>query len=208
MRNIVWTLSNLCRNKSPPPPFELIRPVLPVFNRLFSYTDQDVLGKKHSHLIGYRYFIYYIICFVSEILMQLFVLADTCWALSYLTDGSNDKIQAVLEIGIIPKLVQLLTSQEGTILTPALRTVGNIVTGDDTQTDAVILAGGLTHLGALLRYHRANIVKEAAWATSNIMAGNTDQIQSAINAGLLPPLIEVLQFVSLFMHTHKNQRFF
>ncbi|XP_071578654.1 importin subunit alpha [Temnothorax nylanderi] len=163
MRNIVWTLSNLCRNKSPPPPFELIRPVLPVFNRLFSYTDQDVL-------------------------------ADTCWALSYLTDGSNDKIQAVLEIGIIPKLVQLLTSQEGTILTPALRTVGNIVTGDDTQTDAVILAGGLTHLGALLRYHRANIVKEAAWATSNIMAGNTDQIQSAINAGLLPPLIEVLQF--------------
>jgi len=45
MRNIVWTLSNLCRNKNPPPPFELIRPVLPVFNRLLSYTDQDILGK-------------------------------------------------------------------------------------------------------------------------------------------------------------------
>lgn len=45
MRNIVWTLSNLCRNKNPPPPFELIKPVLPVFNRLLNYTDQDVLGK-------------------------------------------------------------------------------------------------------------------------------------------------------------------
>jgi len=196
MRNIVWTLSNLCRNKNPPPPFELIRPVLPVFNRLLSYTDQDILGKIFVFYL-YHYFIYYII--YSKFYAAV-CLADTCWALSYLTDGSNDKIQAVLETGIIPKLVELLTLQEGTILTPALRTVGNIVTGDDVQTDAVISAGGLSHLGALLRYHRVNIVKEAAWAISNIMAGNADQIQSVINAGLLPPLIEVLQFVSMFIH--------
>lgn len=93
----------------------------------------------------------------------------------------------------------MLTSKEGTVLTPALRAVGNIVTGDDLQTDAVISAGGLPHLGALLRHHRVNIVKEAAWAISNITAGNMDQIQHVINADLVPPLINVLQFVSLFM---------
>ncbi|XP_018396510.1 PREDICTED: importin subunit alpha-like [Cyphomyrmex costatus] len=168
MRNIVWTLSYLSRNKNIPPPFELIKPVLPIFNRLLDSTDRDVL-----------------------------VLDDICWALSDLTDGSNDKIQAVLEAGIIPKLVEMLTLQELSILTPALRTVGNIVTGNDAQTDAVIHAGGLSHLGALLRFPHAKIVKEAAWAISNIMAGNEDQIQSAIDAGLLSPLIEVLQFSPL-----------
>ena len=36
------------------------------------------------------------------------VLTDACWALSYLSDGTNDKIQAVLEAGVCPRLVELL----------------------------------------------------------------------------------------------------
>ena len=83
-----------------------------------------------------------------------------------------------------------------TVLTPALRAVGNIVTGNDMQTDAIISAGGLQHLGLLLQHHRINIVKEAAWTISNITAGNIEQIQHVINAGLLPLLIHVLESVS------------
>ncbi|MBA0790716.1 hypothetical protein Gohar_015347 [Gossypium harknessii] len=62
------------------------------------------------------------------------VLTDACWALSYLSDGTNDKIQAVIEAGVCPRLVQLLLHPSPTVLIPALRTVGNIVTGDDMQT--------------------------------------------------------------------------
>ena len=44
VRNIVWTLSNLCRNKNPAPPFEIVKNVLPAINQLLTYPDKDILG--------------------------------------------------------------------------------------------------------------------------------------------------------------------
>ncbi len=40
------------------------------------------------------------------------VVSDACWALSYLTDGSTERIQAVIDAGVLPKLISLLGSQE------------------------------------------------------------------------------------------------
>ena len=52
--------------------------------------------------------------------------------------------------GVLPRLVELLAHRSYQIITPALRTVGNIVTGDDVQTQAVIDAGALALFPVLL----------------------------------------------------------
>lgn len=122
------------------------------------------------------------------------VLTDACWALSYLSDGTNDKIQAVIEAGVCPRLVELLGHPSPSVLIPALRTVGNIVTGDDMQTQYIINQNALPCLLNLLaQSYKKSIKKEACWTISNITAGNKDQIQAVIEAGIITPLINLLQ---------------
>lgn len=75
------------------------------------------------------------------------------------------------------RLVELLVHPNPGVVTPALRSIGNIVTGDDLQTQVVLNCNILTNLLQLLKHPKETIRKETCWTISNITAGNKDQIQ-------------------------------
>jgi len=120
------------------------------------------------------------------------VLTAACWALSYVSDGSIDWIQAVDDSGVCSRLVELLMHSSPAVQKPVLRVVGNSATGLDTQTQIVIDGGVLPILLSLLSSPEKSIRKEACWTISNITAGNRDQIQCVIEDHLIELLVEML----------------
>ena len=77
------------------------------------------------------------------------------------------------------KVVELLhQSADVMILTPALRTAGNIVTGSDSQTEAMINLGLLNVFPKLLRHNKPNIVKVRYKLYKNLIMRSMDRNQS------------------------------
>ena len=237
LRNGAWLLSNLCRGK-PRVALHKLQPALPVLARLLTCCQEDED-----------------------------TLADALWAVSYLSDGEQANIDAVLSThavgldrsyhqdddddddldedeeafakakadgyssssssssggaggrsgrgrggssagGLARRLVSLLTHHTVAVQTPALRCVGNLVTGDDASTDALVkLPNALEALKELITaspmsqrgnaYSRSSnskaafaaLKKEACWALSNITAGTESQIQAVLDCELMPPLL-------------------
>lgn len=165
IRNATWCMSNFCRGK-PKPNFNQIKPCIPVLAKLIMQNDPEVL-------------------------------TDSCWALSYVTDDQtqgNIKIQSVIGCpGVAARLIYLLQHGTNAVQVPALRTIGNIVTGDDSQTQGMLNENPLPALLGTLSCQRKSLRKETCWTISNITAGTPQQIQQVISANLIPPLVNILK---------------
>jgi importin subunit alpha-6/7 len=128
------------------------------------------------------------------------ILKDVCWTLSYISSGTKERIQAIVELdtSICRRLVELLRHSSPSVQHAALITVGNIVTGSDDQTQILLNQHLLQRLQLLLSHSKKTILKDACFTISNIAAGNKAQIQALIDARIIPALVLLFRTSSQF----------
>ncbi|CAF1920745.1 unnamed protein product [Brassica napus] len=123
------------------------------------------------------------------------VLADACWSLSFMSDGGEEEILSVIEAGVVPRVVELLRHPCPSVVSPALRTIGNIVSGNTQQTQRVINCGALPILVKLLtQNYKKSIKRDVCWTIANITAGIKEHIQLVIDATMIPSLVHLAQY--------------
>ena len=120
-------------------------------------------------------------------------LTDACFILYFMTEHYKDTINDLLDIDIIPKIIQNLDIDVHFIQINCLRIVGNIASGNANQTQLLIDWGLLNYLKKTIFNGKKQIRKESAWILSNIAAGTQKQIETLISEDFLPILDKAIK---------------
>ena len=108
------------------------------------------------------------------------IMVDVLWALSYLSDGNEEKIEEVFSSGVTPKLIKLLEDDTVRYKKLIIRILGNFVSGSEHQTDGVLDSGLFSLLAGLMGSQSKEVRKNSCWLASNIARGNHEQITKLV----------------------------
>lgn len=181
VRNMTWLLSNLNRGRNPPPKKVDMEKSLYILFKLVNVRDPETV-------------------------------CDAFWALSYIVDADNGCTDVVLGSSVMGRAYNCLDAYTHKLrnlnhdpenakigsmsISPIVRMLGNIATGNDNQTNTIIRMGFLDFFGVLF-YRIENkksqrLRKELCWTLSNITAGPIEQVQAVIDIGLIPMLVDAM----------------
>lgn len=121
------------------------------------------------------------------------IQTNSLWALSYFADISDDAKEILLRSPVFYSTVKsFLSSESKELVTPALRTLGNMLSGSDEFALALINEGLIEDLMLLLDHRSAPIRKEVCWSFSNILGGAVANTEICYKEGVLESLIQIL----------------
>lgn len=136
---------------------------------------------------------------LSRIIVEFFeidILQQACEALVSLTHSTNHSLQAVIDSGVTPRLVELLLHSDTAIATAALGTIANIASGIETHIQVLLERNVLKKVIQLLgnpdKPPHFKFVEDIYLLIQNLTRGTPDQIQQVIDAELLPGVIKVV----------------
>lgn len=125
-------------------------------------------------------------------------MVEVCWMLTYFS-VTSENVDYLFSCGLnITLVVELLARylelpDNVQIVTPILRTLGNICSGPDEHGTNAIRNGILIKvMPSLLSSTSHHIRKESLWVLSNLTAGSQETLSAVLDAGLLPGVVNML----------------
>jgi len=166
LRTLAWFISNLSRGH-PLVDYELLKPCT---------------------CMGYLSYLW-MFCVDEEIIL------DVLWSVSFISEINSKSVEDLINSNLIQNIVNEkfpLMKTKQNLMVPFLRTLGNIVSGDEASTWFMINLGILDQLVPFLEYSVLSIRKETAFIFSNIAAGSAMQVTAVVN---IPNILEKIQMI-------------
>ncbi|KAJ6226336.1 importin subunit alpha-4 [Anaeramoeba flamelloides] len=192
-----WVLSNLCSGNSLETRYVLELDVVPIFFGLLQSDNVDLLAQISKTLPIFS-------TLLSHTNEQ--ILSDVSWGLAFVAKVNQENINAIINNDCVPKLIKLLHHESREVQLPAIRTIGDIVTGDEKSTQYILDCGLLKNFDLLLNHKTLKIVKFSCWTLSNICAeafwaisnaiyrGSDKQVMHLYERGVVEKLLPFLKF--------------
>ncbi|KAH3723234.1 importin subunit alpha-2 [Pelomyxa schiedti] len=210
LRNAIWAFHNGCR-WTPPPSDRYFIPtptcdIFPTLAALFAVSDQEITTELTWSL-----------CLLTDIdgfsehviaggmcahLVRALECADvttlitTLRAVGNIATGSNTETQAVIDAGVLPRILPLLNSPKKSVRKETCWLLSNIAAGTREQVRLIAVERGIFEriIELLLDSSEAmDVREEAAFVVCNAAAKGSDDVTNVLfNKGALRAIVDLL----------------